>query len=414
MMEKYFLFGAGINCYGVIHFFRKESIIAIIDSDIRKQGTDVEGIPVISLDEYIKSNHKEQIIISGFIEGDSIAECLRKNNISNYYKSPYMQNGFYSDSKDIIYKLNLQNSDEIVFCNPNPISRLIERDIKKINKKVDIKYIDDCNCGKVSENAPIVVTNSDEKLFVEKHLGKMFKNQMIIDINEEYRKNYGFKNEKIKKIKNIHKNRRCFIIGNGPSLRYQDLEQLYAHKEICFGVNRIYLAYQHTNWRPDYYVAVDYMVIQNDLEKIREMEGTKFIRHFYKSLPQWDDEEIYEFRGIDYKAANPQISFDMYQGIYMGNTVVFDAIQIALYMGFQEIYLLGVDMSSGIRCEDKESHFYELTGRKEVFGTSNTSEARNCLKYAAEEMEKKGIKLRNATRGGELNEVLRVDFDSLF
>ena len=198
MMEKYFLFGAGINCYGVIHFFRKESIIAIIDSDIRKQGTDVEGIPVISLDEYIKSNHKEQIIISGFIEGDSIAECLRKNNISNYYKSPYMQNGFYSDSKDIIYKLNLQNSDEIVFCNPNPISRLIERDIKKINKKVDIKYIDDCNCGKVSENAPIVVTNSDEKLFVEKHLGKMLKNQMIIDINEEYRKNYGFKNEKIK------------------------------------------------------------------------------------------------------------------------------------------------------------------------------------------------------------------------
>ena len=49
-----------------------------------------------------------------------------------------------------------------------------------------------------------------------------------------------------------------------------------------------------------------------------------------------------------------------------------------------------------------------------MFGTSNTSEARNCLKYAAEEREKKGIKLRNATRGGELNEVLRVDFDSLF
>lgn len=44
---------------------------------------------------------------------------------------------------------------------------------------------------------------------------------------------------------------------------------------------------------------------------------------------------------------NPCLSQDMYNGVYTGNTVVYDAIQIALYMGFEEIYLLGVDMTRG-------------------------------------------------------------------
>ena len=98
----------------------------------------------------------------------------------------------------------------------------------------------------------------------------------------------------------------------------------------------------------------------------------------------------------------------------MGNTVIYDAIQIALYMGFSEIYLLGVDMTTGIRCEDKGSHFYESVNHKEVLGIGNMKEARKCLKYAGNRLEEFGIKLRNATRGGELEEIKRVNFDELF
>ena len=41
-------------------------------------------------------------------------------------------------------------------------------------------------------------------------------------------------------------------------------------------------------------------------------------------------------------------------------------------------------------------------------------EARRCLAYAGEKIESLGGKLRNATRGGELEEVERVNFDELF
>lgn len=98
----------------------------------------------------------------------------------------------------------------------------------------------------------------------------------------------------------------------------------------------------------------------------------------------------------------------------MGSTVVYDAIQIAFYMGFREIYLLGVDMTSGIRCEEEGSHFYKIPDKKEVLGLGNILEARQCLAYAGKKIDELGKKLRNATRGGELNEVTRVEFDQLF
>ena len=52
-MKQYYLFGAGINGIAAIQFFGKQNILAIIDNDERKQGKEVEGIPVISLELYL-------------------------------------------------------------------------------------------------------------------------------------------------------------------------------------------------------------------------------------------------------------------------------------------------------------------------------------------------------------------------
>lgn len=412
-MKQYYLFGAGINGIAAIQFFGRQNILAIIDNDERKQGKEIEGIPVISLEQYLGKVDKSTIIITGFIDNGTIACCLEKNGIFDFYKCPYMQTGFYANSEDIICKLELYNYRKIYFCTNSPLSEMIENELGKKYKNTICNYIDQDNIDNVEINVPIVVTNQDEKLKVEEICKK--KNfKIILDINEIYKKKFAFKNEKILKFKDIHKGKRCFIIGNGPSLSYSDLEILYKHQEICFGVNRIYLSYEHTKWRPSYYVTVDYMVIQNDKAEINNLKGIKFIRHFYKKIDNCNLNDMYEFRGLSYQPGQPQISFDMYEGVYMGNTVIYDAIQIALYMGFSEIYLLGVDMTTGIRCEDKGSHFYESVNHKEVLGIGNMKEARKCLEYAGNRLEEFGIKLRNATRGGELEEIKRVNFDELF
>lgn len=412
-MKRYYLFGAGQNCIGVIKFFGAEAIVAVIDSDEKKSGRELEGIPIITLRQYIRQGSNGEIIIANVIAGGEIAQMLEEKGIKNYYKCPYMLMGFYENGRDIVDKLELDRFQEIVCCTRNPISELIEEEAKKKNGSIRFRYIDRDGLSEADIKLPILVTNEDDKCILQ-GANRADDLENLIDINGIYREKYSFVNRDIARFKNIHKGGRCFIIGNGPSLRYEDLEKLRKENEICFGCNRIYLAYPDTEWRPDYYVAVDYIIIRKDRARILELGGTRFIRHSYCQTEDWTKYGIYEFRGIAGPLHEPRISFDMMEGVYTGNTVVYDALQIALYMGFQEIYLLGVDMTAGIRYEDEGSHFYKSPDTKENLGTSNSLETRRNLGYAARKMAESGRILRNATRGGELDEVPRVDFDSLF
>ena len=67
-----------------------------------------------------------------------------------------------------------------------------------------------------------------------------------------------YKNEKIAQLKDRNAGGRCFIVATGPSLKMEDLDTLNQQGEYSIGVNRIYLAFDKTDWRPDYYVAVSY------------------------------------------------------------------------------------------------------------------------------------------------------------
>ena len=59
-------------------------------------------------------------------------------------------------------------------------------------------------------------------------------------------------NKVFEKYKNIHENKRAFLVANGPSLNDIDLDLI--KDEISFGMNRISLAYKNTKWRPTYYL----------------------------------------------------------------------------------------------------------------------------------------------------------------
>ena len=65
---------------------------------------------------------------------------------------------------------------------------------------------------------------------------------------------------RLAQLKDIHRGQRCFIIGNGPSLRNTDLSRLRA--EYTIGMNRIYLAFPEWGFQTSYYLSV------NDLVKI--------------------------------------------------------------------------------------------------------------------------------------------------
>lgn len=229
----------------------------------------------------------------------------------------------------------------------------------------------------------------------------------------------------VRRIKNIHKGERCFIIGNGPSLRVEDLEKL--RDEITFATNRIFVLFDKTDWRPTYYCAADPLTINNSLDGIKAFScKKKFIgllgRNHYEEIE--DATFLYLEQGDNYPDL-PGFSDDICAKVYCSVTVTYMCFQVAVYMGFNEIYLLGVDNNwsayrkadgTVVRQENVADHFdekYENYAPQPLAppqGEKSMLAYEGALKYAQEH----DIKIYNATRGGKLEVFERVDFDTLF
>ena len=99
-------------------------------------------------------------------------------------------------------------------------------------------------------------------------------------------------NLKTKALKNIHKGKRAFILGNGPSLEIEDLDKL--KNEITFASNKIYLAFDQTDWRPTYYCVEDLIVAQNNSDIISKLElPCKILRYELSKYFKNDSNFIY-------------------------------------------------------------------------------------------------------------------------
>lgn len=232
---------------------------------------------------------------------------------------------------------------------------------------------------------------------------------------------------RIKQYKDIYKGQRCFVIGNGPSLRADDLDRL--KKEITFGTNGIYNIFSKTEWRPNYYLACDVEGLPDFLPRILPIyTGTCFLSNKAKNIiKNRPNNVIYalmtnqNFPINTYDDKSSHISEDVSKYFSRGYTVTFDAIQLAIYMGFKEIYLLGVDFNYALMT-DKKGRIERVNGVKASHFNENkpTASFLNYFStlYAYEAAEKyckeHGIKICNATRGGKLEVFERVDFDNLF
>lgn len=227
---------------------------------------------------------------------------------------------------------------------------------------------------------------------------------------------------KLKRLKGIHKGKRCFIIGNGPSLKVDDLEKL--DNEISFACNGIYYIFDKSTWRPDYYCVQDYEVIIDNYKKINEVEVKRERFIGWASIRLFDIINDFVFYNLDSKEFypnKPNFSEDPVECICDGYTITYSCIQLAVYMGFSEIILLGVDHNYAIemdingriiRNDSIKDHFDD---RDSVYN-SIPALFKTTVSYekAKEICDLHSVKIFNATRGGKLEVFPRVDFDSLF
>lgn len=409
-MDKYYFFGVGGNCHKAIEFWGADSVIALVDNSSVKIGTTVMGLSVISFDEFLGQWNGETVVITANIYADQIAQQLKDSGICNYFICPYMQSGFYS-CDEIIKRLNLMNYDKLIVYDKNPLSQKLMLELKKL-KRCEIHYIiNDITEKDIKDEETLLVAKQDfNSVFLNSN-----KPLHIINLFEEIQRmqleDFGY----LKKYEGIHTGASCFLIGNGPSLKEKDLDTIHKNGTKSIGCNRIYKIFEKTEWRPHYYVIGDNLVWDEERNNLPN-ESIYFIRKTYNNQLSGSDldAQFYYGKFENYYPQYPTFSDDVTRGIYGGRTVMFDMLQIAVYMGFKEIYLLGVDFSWG---EDgKDTHFCKDYMNDELVKENirYKEEQEHAYIAAKNYADSHGIKIYNATRGGHLEVFERVDFDKIF
>jgi len=219
-----------------------------------------------------------------------------------------------------------------------------------------------------------------------------------------------------------HEGERCFIIGNGPSLNKHDLSKL--KDEWLFGCNQIYLKREKMGRSVDYYFLVDSIVVP------------QLFREANRYLAEGQTEAVFVFKGDGHYIMHPNVfESDWCRFLnYFSNTAPL-MIRIAMLMGFDPIYLIGVDMNYDglVGSSEKVSNgIYRLMGDDKWHFDSRCLEAPDGrpIEYVFldNEMEAAfgafdrinelaityGCRVLNAGVDSRLDVFKKVDYDSLF
>lgn len=194
--------------------------------------------------------------------------------------------------------------------------------------------------------------------------------------------------ERADMFKGVHEGKRLFILASGPSLQTLDLSPL--HRRLVMGLNRSALLFPETQ----YHCTMDQRLFDEHPEMLRHtrylfsLEG----RPFGICLPLLGAEGF---------------SFDLMQGIYSGYTVAYFALQLAVYMGFKEIFYLGLDL----RNQGGNTHFfgYDFHSRNH----EHTEFPRMCrmFEYGARALADRGIGVYNCSPDSSLDCFPKVTYD---
>jgi hypothetical protein len=235
--------------------------------------------------------------------------------------------------------------------------------------------------------------------------------------------------KKWESYENKFKGKRVFLIGNGPSLNETPMHLLENEFTMCF--NRFYLMQERLNWHPSFYMCTDPLVVPDIHEDINNYIKNIDYSFFQKIHKEYISETagniswIVEFNPFKFRYKLPLVS----RG---DQTVAIFALQILMYLGFSEIYLIGVDQNYSLHTTAKEikgrkiisqsdddpNHFdprYFGKGRKyhqpDKWMRDRMLEGFKKAKISADQ---NGIKIFNAGYGGMLEVFPRVNFKSLF
>lgn len=237
--------------------------------------------------------------------------------------------------------------------------------------------------------------------------------------------------------------KRCFIIGNGPSLLQQDLTLLA--RETTFATNWFVNHPDCERIDPTFYCVCSHTMfggwgdsspgkLNEDFKQLLLAKAPNAHTIFsYKFAPVIREDTDFDKQRVDFLIfdnpkkkinAEGEINMDFSTFLPNGYTVILTfCLPLALYMGFSEIYLVGCDCDYQLTSADApKAHFYNHD-----LHTTQSTKFENlcrewapggpvfqCYEVAGREAARRGVKIYNATAGGRLEVFPRRSFESLF
>ncbi len=432
---EFCIWGCGKRGKNVYRFMRGKKVCAFIDSNPKFQGGSYKNIPIISFDTYLEQYRNCVVIVTPHVGAQEIEQLLYQHNVT-YLSSEVLPQEITDDGIAGLVEIaagKLSGGETAYLYGLNLFSVcLLDYFMERQTRAVKIVPEDGADpqlikslrayygnrIGNPREIGPSRLYITSDKYNCRELPAK---NQTVLyDFLSQVPE---YRNPRIEALKDIHKGKRCFIIGCGPSLRIEDLDTLAANKEICISVNGIIRAFQSTAWRPNYYLCqhaygfnewqdtllrdykIDHMLISDGC--LGGEFDPAFIKFHLSCLDVWEDRP-------------PFFSRDFSRGAYVGGNVMYTCIQFAFYLGCSEMYLYGVDHT--VTANKKDNHFSkdylaDETKDPDLIPTvvaRERMETNTALAHARELETELGFKVYNASRKTMLEAFERVDFDTLF
>lgn len=219
-------------------------------------------------------------------------------------------------------------------------------------------------------------------------------------------------------LKDKHAGETIFLLGNGPSVQPHDIDRLAGRTVFC--CNKFYKAYDLTALRPPYVVSADRQMIEDfGAEITRRSNGRVFFAMEERPVVTGD------FIWIPaHNHGVPLLDESLlYKEASICSASLIIALQIAWWMGGRHFVLYGVDHSfhyeplqdSRDRLRNvmgEGNHFIENYRDGRPWCAPRTDIIEAGWEAADRMLRKQGGWIKNATRGGNLNILERIDFDA--
>ncbi len=239
---------------------------------------------------------------------------------------------------------------------------------------------------------------------------------------------------RMEKLRGSYSGNRCFLVGNGPSLNEMDLDLF--KEEYTWCSNRCNLFFERISWRPTFYTAVDVRVVPDIADEIAGMIEELPLTMFFlpalfslnpnlksaSNLYWYNEKALRQDLGAEGMFSKNAAAY-----VYSVRSVTIAALQLAVFLGFNPIYLIGCDTSYNVpasaRKEDEDGEKLISTEDDDLnhFDSAYFGKGRKWhdphpdmmiyhysqAKLICDEM---GVKVYNATVGGKLEVFPRVDY----